>query len=240
MRDTLYKNSENDKRMNWSTSGIAQIGEILRGSGDNTSKLYDEIIKFVVDYTKSNQGGLFLIDDNEDESARYLELVASYAFERKKFITRKIDTGEGLVGQCFSEGLPVYLLEVPEEYISITSGLGGSTPSALLLVPLKVNEQVYGVIELASFKKYDDHVRELVERFAESIASTVSSVRINESTRMLLERTQQQAEEMRSQEEEMRQNMEELSATQEEMGRKEKEYISRIQELEARVGASAD
>src|SRR5690606_27866690 len=72
------------------------------------------------------------------------------------------------------------------------------------------------------FGKYEPHEIELVQKLAESIASTISTVRINESTRILLEKTQQQTEEMRAQEEEMRQNMEELEATQEEMRRKEK------------------
>jgi transcriptional regulator with GAF, ATPase, and Fis domain len=128
---------------------------------------------------------------------------------------------------------------VPQDYVRITSGLGGENPKSCLLVPLRVNDAIYGVLELASFNLYADFEIELVEKLAETIASTISSVKINESTRVLLERTQQQAEEMKSQEEEMRQNMEELSATQEEMQRKEGEYIQRIQELEERLGAVA-
>jgi len=221
MRDKLRVNAEDDRRRNWSTSGLAQIGEILRVTTGTTEELFDSIIKFVVKYTKSNQGGLFILNE-ENENEKYLELVACYAFERKKYLTKKIGMGEGLVGQCFLEGERIYLLEVPNEYITITSGLGGSSPNALLLIPLKVNDKIFGVLELATFGKYENHEIELVEKLTESIASTISAVRISESTRILLEKTQQQAEEMRAQEEEMRQNMEELEATQEEMRRKEK------------------
>jgi PAS domain S-box-containing protein len=221
MRDKLRLNAEDDRKRNWSTSGMAQIGEILRVSSGTTEELFDNILKFVVKYTKSNQGGLFILNE-ENEAEKFLDLVACYAFERKKYLTRKIGIGEGLVGQCFLEGETIHLLEVPETYITITSGLGGASPNALLLVPLKVNGKIFGILELATFGKYEVHEIELVEKLTESIASTISSVRISESTRVLLEKTQQQAEEMRAQEEEMRQNMEELEATQEEMRRKEK------------------
>jgi PAS domain S-box-containing protein len=220
MRDKLKRNTEDDRKRNWSTSGLAQVGEILRSGTTKTSELYDSIIKFVVKYTKSNQGGLFILNE-DNESHNFLELVACYAFERKKYMTRQVEIGDGLIGQCFLEGQRIYLLEVPQEYIHITSGLGGSNPNALLIVPLKVNDRIYGVLELASFNKYQDYEIELVEKLADSIASTISSVRINDTTRNLLERTQQQAEEMKSQEEEIRQNMEELEATQEEMRRKQ-------------------
>lgn len=220
MRDKLRTNAEDDRKRNWTTTGLAQIGEILRTSTTTSNELYDNIIRFVVKYTKSNQGGLFIINE-DDEKEKFLELVACYAFERKKFLTKKVEIGSGLVGQCFLEGERIYLLEVPQEYISITSGLGGSNPSALLLVPLKVNDKIFGVLELASFRKYEEYEIQLVEKLAESIASTISNVRVNDTTRILLERTQQQAEEMRSQEEEIRQNMEELEATQEEMRRKQ-------------------
>jgi PAS domain S-box-containing protein len=221
MRDKLRVNAENDRKRNWTTSGLAQVGEILRTNSGTTTELYDNIVRFVVKYTNSNQGGLFIMSE-DDQEAPYLELVACYAFERKKYLTKRIAPGEGLVGQCYLEGQRIYLLEVPNEYITITSGLGGANPNALLIVPLKVNDTIFGVLEIATFGSYEDYQIELVEKLAESIGSTISTVRVNESTKLLLAQTQEQAEQMRSQEEEMRQNMEELEATQDEMRRKEK------------------
>jgi methyl-accepting chemotaxis protein len=114
----------------------------------------------------------------------------------------------------------IYLIEIPKEYIEITSGLGGANPNALLLVPLLIEEEVLGVIELTSFNKFQPHEIELVKKLAESIASTLNSVKINARTSELLEKSQEQAEMMAAQEEEMRQNMEELQSTQEEASRK--------------------
>jgi PAS domain S-box-containing protein len=237
MRDKLKENTESDRRRGWSTMGLAQIGEILRSTTTNSTELFDNIIRFIVKYTKSNQGGLFIINDEDDKSKPYLELIACYAFERKKYLTKRVETGEGLIGQCFLEGERIYLLDVPQEYISITSGLGGSRPKALLIVPMKLNGKIYGVIELASFNAFAEYEIELIEKLAETIASTISTVRVNESTRILLEQNLQQSEEMKAQEEELHQNMEELEATQEEMRRKqsilEKELLQSQQQADA-------
>lgn len=119
------------------------------------------------------------------------------------------------------------LTEIPDDYLEITSGLGESEPGCILLVPLKLENSVLGVVEIASFSAFTDHEIDFVEKLGESIASTLTSVRINQQTSELLKKSQIQAAEMAEQEEEMRQNMEELQATQEESTRREKE-ISNI------------
>lgn len=235
MHAKLVRTAEEDKRRNWATQGLADFGEILRNDKQDFEELSNKIISYLVKYMNANQGALFIVND-ENENDAHLELVAIYAWGKKKFIQKRIEAGEGVAGQTWQEGGTVYLSEVPDSYVKITSGLGEATPRSVVVVPLKTNEKVYGVIELASLKAYEKFEIEFVERLAENVASAVSSAKINDRTKKLLAQTQQQAEEMRAQEEEMRQNMEELSATQEEMGRKEKEYIKRLHDLEALVG----
>jgi PAS domain S-box-containing protein len=219
MRENLARVAEEDKKRNWATEGLAKFGEILRTNNNDVQKLADEIIANLVKYLKANQGALYIIDDTEDGEEPTMSMNACYAWDKKKYLNQKIHKGEGLAGQCWQEMDIIFLTDVPQNYVRITSGLGDANPSCILIVPLKLNDQIFGVVELASFTVVKDYEIDFVQKIAESIASTISSVKINARTQRLLEESQQMTEQMRAQEEEMRQNMEELQATQEEMQR---------------------
>jgi methyl-accepting chemotaxis protein len=231
MQGKLKSLNEEERKRQWANEGLAKFVDILRSSNDNIVALSDKVIAALAQYTKSNQGALYIYND-DDEYNKHLELVSLFAFDIKKFETRKIKLGEGLLGQTFLEGETNYYTNFPDEYIRITSGLGDANPRSILIVPLKVDTQIYGIVELASFNEYAPHEIAFVEKLGETIASTIGSVKAAEKNKDLIEQFQTQTEQMRAQEEEMRQNMEELQATQEEVARKERGYIERIQELE--------
>ncbi len=235
MRDNLQKVADEDKKRNWSTEGEAKFGEILRLHNNNVKQLCDNIISNLIKYLKANQGGLFLIHDLDGGDEAYMTLEACYAWDRKKYLEQKVYIGEGLSGQAWLEKDTIYITEVPDDYVNITSGLGSANPTSILIVPLLVNDQVYGVIEVASFNEFSRFEVEFVERIAESIASTISSVKVTEKTKLLLEEAQQREEEFRAQEEEIRQNNEELMATQEEMARKQSELESSLAQHESQA-----
>ncbi len=234
MRNNLKRVAEEDKRRNWATEGLATFGELLRKNTSSIEDLCDEIMSGLVKYTHSNQGGLFIVNDEEQGQEPFLELKACYAWDKKKYIEQKIYEGEGLTGQVWQEGVYVYMTEVPSNYITITSGLGEANPRSILIMPLKVNDQIFGVIELASFNELAGYEIEFVEKIAESIASTLSSVKVNVRTQRLYEESTLLTEQLKGQEEEMRQNMEELIATQEEMERKQAEREAITEELQKR------
>ncbi|UII25533.1 PAS domain S-box protein [Fulvivirga maritima] len=230
MKDQLYANKVEDEKRNWINLGLAKFAELLRNS-DNLKDLSDNIISNLVRYLHANQGALFVVEG--PDRGEYLELKASYAYERKKFVDKKIYPKEGLVGQCWIEGDKILLKDVPQDYMNITSGIGAAVPTEVIIVPLKINEEIYGVIEIASFKEFESHEIDFIEKVAENIASTISAAKNSETTRTLLKSSREQSEMLRSQEEEMRQNMEELQATQEEMERVSSEMAEQIKVVNA-------
>lgn len=223
------KRIEEEKR-SWANEGLAKLNEILRKQ-DNVEELSYQILSYLINYMDANQGGLF-IRNNEDPNNITLELKSFYAFNRRKFIKKSFELGEGLIGNCALEKQTVHLTEIPDNYIEITSGLGGSNPHSLLLVPMKMEDEVLGIIEVASFNNFEPHHIEFLEQASLSVASSLNMAETNKRTSELLEKTQQQAEEMAAQEEEMRQNMEELQATQEESSRRAEEFEQQFIELQ--------
>ncbi|OQY02294.1 MAG: hypothetical protein B6I20_07060 [Bacteroidetes bacterium 4572_117] len=220
-----------DRERRWTTEGLAQFGEILRRHTENISLLSKDIISSLIKYLGANQGGIFILNDT-DEKDIHLELIASFAYNREKFIEKRINLGEGLVGGVAIEKYTVYMTDLPSEYIEIESGLGGANPKSLLIVPLKLEEDVLGVIEIASFNEFKPFEIELVERIGESIASTLSTAKINTRTAELLEQSRISEQEMQEQEEEMRQNMEEIVSAQEDSLAREAELRNEVEDLE--------
>jgi len=224
-KEEVAQRKKEDDQRNWIAEGLAKFGDILRTNIDNVEELSYQIISNLGLYMDAIQGSFFMLDDN-DKNDIHFQLTACFAYSRKKYTNKRIEWGEGLIGRAALEQSTIYMDEVPDSYVEITSGLGESNPRSILIVPLKVNEEVHGVIELASFNFFEKYQIEFVEKVAESIASTISSVKINMRTAKLLEDSQEQAERLAQQEEEMRQNVEELQATQEEAAKQGEQFIS--------------
>jgi CHASE3 domain sensor protein len=224
MRDQMKTVKEEDEKRIWTTEGLAKFSDVARTNQDNIEKLSNEVVRFLSKYLNAQQATLFVLQEADPEDL-HLGLMACYAFDKKKFIQKRVEIGSGLVGQAYLEGTTNLLTQLPPNYINITSGLGDATPSCLIIVPMKYNEKVEAILELASFNRFQEHEVQFLEKAGEVIASAIYSTKINERTSRLLKESQEQAEVLKAQEEELRQNMEELQATQENMRRKQTEHV---------------
>jgi len=214
---------EQDRKANWITEGTAKFGDILREYNNDMADFSFNIISNLVKYVGANQGGLFVVN-NDSKDHIFFELTAGYAYNIRKILKKKVEPGVGLIGRCILERESIYISNLPEDYINITSGLGEKSPQYLLIVPFKFNNEIYAVAEIASFNKIEDYKQQFVEEVGNSIASTIATVKINIRTNKLLQELKVQSEELSSQEEEMRQNMEAMRSSQEEMQKTTDEY----------------
>ncbi len=241
MREGLLKVSEQDRVRSWTNIGLALFGDILRRESTNIEKLSEELVAKLVRYTEINQAGIFILSDKKNEiKEEFMELSACYAYDKKKFMERQIMKGQSLVGRVWREGKPIYLTEIPNNYIEIRTGLGGANPRFLFIVPLKLNDEVQGVLELASFSDIEPYKRDFILQVADNIAATFASIKINRRTQLLLDESRSTTAQMREQEEESRQNMEELQATQEEMQRSQRETAEKEGNMKALLDNASD
>ncbi|MGM0580175.1 MAG: GAF domain-containing protein [Bacteroidota bacterium] len=218
--ESLELKAKQDELRSWNIEGLSHFSDLMKGNNTNLGEFANSIISETVKYLKANQGAFFIL--NEEDEDEIMELKACYAYNKKKYIHKKIEKGEGLVGQTWLEGEAIYMTNVPSSYINITSGLGDAPPRSIMILPLKTEQQIVGVLEIASFQEFEKHEQELLTELANRLGSVIESIKMQEKTQKLLEQSQEMTEEMQTQEEEMRQNMEELQATQEEMERNQK------------------
>ena len=216
---------EEEKKRSWVVDGLAKFGEILRLNNDNLEKLSYEIISNLVKYLNANQGGFFLLEDSDSTDKHFVQ-AAAFAYDRRRLIRKRVELNDGLIGACAFEKESIFITDIPDSYVSITSGLGGANPHCLLVVPLIADGDVLGVIEIASFNVLKKHEVDFVEHLSEAIASTIKNVKVTSHTAELLEQSQYQAEQLKEQEEEMRHTIEELHATQEEAAKKSTELAN--------------
>lgn len=229
MRENLAKTNEKEKELNWIAKGKDNISNILRLQNDLDSLSYLTLVE-LIKYIDVIQGAFYIYNENENT----LENTATYAYNRRKYLDTKFQIGEGLVGQCAYEMDTIFRREIPEEFITITSGiLGDQKPTSLLLVPLITDEKLQGVLEFASLR---DDITDLKIRFikelSDIIARTIFNLKVNTRTEKLLKDAQEMTEELQENEEELRQNAEEMRATHEELEKTNSNLQAQVREVE--------
>ena len=231
MRDNLIEADKRDTERNWIVTGVAEIGEILR-MHNNLEALGDDVIKFIISKINAIQGAFYVVEEDKEKDFYEIQMKSSYAYNRKKHLETKFAFAHGLVGQAAAEQDTVMRTEIPEEYVTISSGiLGDQKPTCILIVPLITNEKVYGVLEFAGFERFNDSHVKFVEELSLILARTVFNIKINERTRMLLEESQTMSNELQEKQEVLRQNAEEMQATQEELTRSNSRLEEQVEEV---------
>ncbi|MBP5366877.1 MAG: GAF domain-containing protein [Bacteroidales bacterium] len=176
--ESYKKRREADEIQDKINIGLAEFGDILRKNNNNIDTLCDETTRNLIHYMDANYASMYIyVDENPDDI--HLEMKATYAADNKKFIQKKISLYEGIVGTCAVEKNIQIVDDIPADYIKIGSGFGFTKPGHLIVVPLMLKNEIYGIIELCRTDKFENYKIKFIEKLAEDIAITISYVKEN-------------------------------------------------------------
>ncbi len=204
LRETTQRNAEQD----WLKTNLAQISGMLQGQRDLAA--VTQLIMSEVTPTVSAQHGAFYLAEPDRDGGPELVLAAAYGLGHDPVDRQRVAFGEGLVGQAAFERQTIALGELPPGYVRIASGLGGAPAQGLLVMPVLFEDQVLGVIELASLRPFSEVNRDFLDRLTETIGVVINTIRANMRTEELLAQSQTLTQELQKQSEELRQTNDEL------------------------------
>jgi len=173
-RDKTIDKSSADQQS--SQAGKSSISLDLVKTNLNSARNEKDILvaglQAICKQLEAGQGAIYGL--LEEEGKRGVELKGGYALSIGESTIIRYEFGEGLVGQSAANGKTLYVDDVPEGYIRIVSGLGSASPRYLLIVPVKNQERVLGIIEIASFQNMTEDQRRFAEESATLIAEKIS------------------------------------------------------------------
>src|SRR4051812_41732924 len=203
LKDTTQKNSEQD----WLKTNLAKFSRMLQGQRDLTN-VGRMVLSELAPVVSAQHGEFYVLDTGRD--VPHLKLLASYAAQGQGALGKTIGLGQGLVGQCALEKQKILLGNVPANYIRISSGLGDSPPQNILVLPVVFEGAVKGVLELASFERFNPTHQAFLDQLTESIGIVLNTIEANMRTEDLLKQSQSLAQELQSRQEELQQTNQEL------------------------------
>lgn len=218
------KGRQTQQNNTWVKTGLSQLAVQIRGELSE-EEIGKSVLSFLNSYTQSLAGAIYLKQEGRDE----LSLLVGHAIDRQ--LPNSIKMGEGFVGQAFQDKTAVELVPVPAGYFSLCSSLGQASPDRLKIIPLLVEDEVLGVLELAYLNDEENDVPGFLDEIGQLVGVALRSAQHKKRLASLLKDAQSMNERLQTQQEELRVVNEEL----EQQGRALKESHTRMENQQAEL-----
>ncbi len=142
---------------------------IPKGNFKNLPSLIEKFLNNIANTFEIVQGIVYIKEKGNNEFI----FSSGYALTSDK----KPDSfkpGETLPGQVAISNAITYINDIPENYFFIFSGLGQSKPKQLTFIPLLLDNEVFGIIEIATFKPIEGNNRKILEKTIQNISTKMS------------------------------------------------------------------
>jgi signal transduction histidine kinase/CheY-like chemotaxis protein/HAMP domain-containing protein len=227
LRETTGASQDQD----WLKTNLASLGSMLQGHRD-LEVVAELIMEELAPLLGAQHGTFFLTEDWSGE--RRLQLIAGYGLRADKDAPIQYRIGQSLIGQVAKSKRPIVVDDIPQGYIRISSGLGEAAPANLAIMPLMFEDQVLGVVELASFTKFTPIQIAFLEQLAETLGISVNAIIANSRTDALLEESQRLTAELQARSSELQARSEELQQSNADLEDKAALLATQKQDIEAK------
>ncbi|WP_344863665.1 ATP-binding protein, partial [Planomonospora alba] len=202
LRATTTANQEQD----WLKSNLARISRLTQGHRD-LMEVARLIMSELTPLVSAQYGAFYLAEPAGEHN---LHLIAGYGARPGVGPRQRFAIGEGIVGQAALEGKRIILRDVPDGGLTVDTGLSSSTPAQIVVLPILFEDQVLGVLELASLTEFSEIHHDFLVQLVETIGVTMNTIIANSRTEDLLTESQRLTTELRERSDELQRQQEEL------------------------------
>jgi signal transduction histidine kinase/HAMP domain-containing protein/CheY-like chemotaxis protein len=206
LRETIRANQQQD----WLKTNLARIAGMMQGHRDLAvvaELIMDELAPLV-----GAQHGTFFLSEAVNGDTQ-LRLIAGYGLRADNAAPTQYRLGQSLIGQVAKSKRSIVIVNLPESYVKISSGLGEAPPTNLAVLPILFEDQVLGVIELASFTSFSPVQTDFLEQLTETLGVNFNTIIANARTDALLDESQRLASELQARSEELQDQQVELQSS---------------------------
>jgi signal transduction histidine kinase/HAMP domain-containing protein len=225
LKDTTQKNTEQD----WLKTNLAKFSRMLQGQKDLVT-VGQLILSELAPVVGVQQAEFYVLSTVNDTPQ--LRLFASYASGGQPTHGKVVNLGEGLVGQCAIDKERILLTNVPSAAFRVASGLSENAAMDVMVLPVVFEDEVRGVLELASLQRFNPVHEAFLAQLTESIGIVINTIEANSRTEDLLTQSQSLAEELQSRQQELQQTNEELQEKARLLAHQNQEVERKNQEVE--------
>jgi signal transduction histidine kinase/CheY-like chemotaxis protein/HAMP domain-containing protein len=228
---SLRESVQASRDQEWLKSNLASIGSMMQGHRD--LEVVAELIMDELAPLLGAQHGTFFLSEESGGETR-LRLIAGYGLRADKDAPIQYRIGQSLIGQVAKSKRAIVVDEIPPGYIRISSGLGEAPPANLAVMPIMFEDQVMGVVELASFSKFTPIQIAFLEQLTETLGVSVNAIIANARTDALLDQSQQLTAELQARSSELQSRSEELTLSNADLEEKAALLAAQKQDIEAK------
>jgi CheY-like chemotaxis protein/HAMP domain-containing protein len=210
MIGTLRATTESSSEQDWLKTNLARFSDMMQGQRD-LQTLGNMLLSELAPLVNAQQGVMYVVEA-DDRGKRRLRHLAGYADSAvAEPSARTLEFGQGLIGQCAAQGRLIQIDDVPADSVQIESGLLSARPRNVVVLPVRFEDQIKAVLELATLSDFTASQRAFLEQLSGSIGIVLNTIEATMRTERLLAQSQQLAVELRAQQEELQQTNEEIA-----------------------------